>query len=205
MTSKAKGTHKGGHAAHATAKAKEPKPTPPVDWAKQMIESLTDAQKRWVDMAAEQNALVLKAVSEGVNFYKSAPTPALADWTKQAVKGIFDAQKRWADITSKQSKQFGEALRDDTDFEDVGRGFSDFTSYGVETFVKARTQWLDFVAEQNERALKTLKDSLDLDENSSATALAEFAQQAVANYVEVQKRWLDLLTQLPVFRPAEKK
>lgn len=62
--SKAKHTHKpvGEHAVHAAAKAKAPEPTPPADWAKQMIESLTDAQKRWIEIASEQNALVLKAI-----------------------------------------------------------------------------------------------------------------------------------------------
>jgi hypothetical protein len=36
--------------------------------------------------------------------------------------------------------------------------------------------------------------------------LADFAQQAVTNYVEVQKRWLDLATQLPFMgAPAKKK
>lgn len=74
MSSKAKTTHKhaGEHTGHAVAKAKVSEPMPAADWVKQMIESLTDAQKRWIDMASEQNALVLKAITEGVNFYKSA-------------------------------------------------------------------------------------------------------------------------------------
>ena len=79
-----------------------------------MIESLTEAQKRWIDIASEQNALVLKAVTEGVEFYKSAPTPELADWAKQGIEGIVEARKRWADIASKQSKEFIEAMRNGT-------------------------------------------------------------------------------------------
>jgi hypothetical protein len=35
--------------------------------------------------------------------------------------------------------------------------------------------------------------------------LADLAQQAVTNYVEVQKRWLNLTTQLLFTRQAEKK
>ena len=85
--SKAKHTHKpvAEHAAHTAAKAKAPEATV---WVKDMMESLTDAQKRWIDLASEQNALLLKAITEGVNFYKTAPTPALADWAKQGVEGI---------------------------------------------------------------------------------------------------------------------
>jgi hypothetical protein len=199
MSTKPKTTHRhaGAHAAHATAKAKEPKPIKAGDWAKQMMDSLTEAQKRWIDIASEQNALVMKAITEGVNFYKTAPTPALADWAKQGFESIVEAQKRWADIAAKESKQF--------DFNALTQALSDVTGQGIEAFVKARTQWLDFVAKQNALTLKTLKDNLGFDDNSSATALADFAEQAVTNYVEVQKRWLDLTTQLPFLRPVEKR
>ena len=61
------------------------------------------------------------------------------------------------------------------------------------------------MAEQNALTLKTLKDNLNLDESSSATALTEFAQQAVTNYIEVQKRWLDLATNLPFLQTAKEK
>jgi hypothetical protein len=71
--------------------------------------------------------------------------------------------------------------------------------------VKARTQWLDFAAEQNAQVVKAVKDGFNLADNSPAAALADFAQQAVTNYVEVQKRWLDLATQLPFMGAPGKK
>ena len=69
---------------------------------------------------------------------------------------------------------------------------------------EARTQWLDLAAQQNAQVIKAVKDGLNLDDNSPAAALADFAQQAVTNYVEVQKRWLDLATQLPFFGTTKK-
>ena len=36
-------------------------------------------------------------------------------------------------------------------------------------------------------------------------ALADFAQQAMNSYVEIQKRWLDMATQLPIFGTKDKK
>ncbi len=149
--SKAKHPHKpdGEHAGHAAAKAKVAEPLPPTVWVEEMMESLTGAQKRWIDLASEQNALFLKAIAEGVNFYKSAPTPALADWAKQGVEGIVEGQRRWADAASMQSTQF--------DFSEVRRTASDVTGKGLEAFVKARTQWLDFVVEQNAMTLKAMQ------------------------------------------------
>jgi len=53
--------------------------------------------------------------------------------------------------------------------------------------------------------IKALKDGLNLQDNTPASALADFAEQAVANYVDVQKRWLDLATQLPYMGATGKK
>ncbi len=42
-----------------------------------------------------------------------------------------------------------------------------------------------------------MKQTLKIDDASPAAALADFAEEAVNNYVEVQKRWLNLALQLP--------
>ena len=49
------------------------------EWAQQVVEHLVTAQKKWIDLTAQQNAIVLKAIEEGMQFYRTAPTPALAD------------------------------------------------------------------------------------------------------------------------------
>jgi hypothetical protein len=76
-------------------------------------------------------------------------------------------------------------------------------SKGLGTVIAAQTQWLDFAAQSNAQAIQAMKDGLNLDANSPAAALADFAQQAVTNYVEVQKRWLELATQLPFMRSTK--
>jgi hypothetical protein len=139
-----------------------------------------------------------------VNFCKSAPTPALADWAKAGIEGIVEAQKRWADIASSRQAVHRSHARGPGLTSMKSRGPCRIHQSGVEAFVK-RAPGGSISRKANELALKTLKDNLDLDENSPATALADFAEQAVTNYIEVQKRWLDLATQLPFLRPAEKK
>ncbi|HSF25008.1 MAG TPA: hypothetical protein VLE20_12350, partial [Blastocatellia bacterium] len=104
---KSTGKHSTASAATAEGKASE---TGAAEWAQQVVEHLVDAQKKWIDLTAQQNALVLKAIEEGMAFYRTAPTPALAGWARQGVEGIVEAQKRWAEIASQQSSQLYDAI-----------------------------------------------------------------------------------------------
>ena len=70
---------------------------------------------------------------------------------------------------------------------------------GLETLVNMRKAWLDFAEQQNAQMVKTLKQNLKLDDSSPVSALADFAQQTMTSYVEIQKRWLDMATQMPFF------
>ena len=206
MANKAKSAKENKQETHETPQAGA------ADWAKGVVEHLVDAQKKWIDLTAQQNALVLKAVEEGMSFYRTAPTPALGDWARQGVEGLVEAQRRWAEIASQQSTQLFEAIKEGTSGIQIGQvgpsemmnAVSDYAGQGLESFVKARAQWLDFAAQQNTQVIKAVRDGLNLDDNSPGAALADFAQQAVTNYVEVQKRWLDLATQLPFFGATKK-
>src|SRR5215510_14227662 len=115
MTTKSKSTDRQGTENQATAAGKAPE-TNAAEWAKQVVEHLVEAQKKWIDLTAQQNALVLKAIQEGMEFYRSAPTPALAAWARQGVEGIVEAQKRWAEIASQQSGQLYDAIKEGVSF-----------------------------------------------------------------------------------------
>ena len=91
MTTKAKSTNKGSAAAAEAAPEANA-----AEWAQQVVEHLVDAQKRWIDLTAQQNALVLKAIEEGMEFYRTAPTPALAGWDCHIsmIEMVIPARKR---------------------------------------------------------------------------------------------------------------
>src|SRR5690242_18675977 len=118
------------------------------EWAKQVGEHLVEAQKKWIEITTEQNALVLKAVKEGMELYNTAPTPALGEWARQGVESFVEAQKRWAEMVSQQSAQLFGALREGASFNgtEVMTSMSDYMGQGLEAFIQARTQWLDFAA-----------------------------------------------------------
>src|ERR1044071_10257915 len=98
MSSKSKSAHhendqaspRGKKSAHDDKSQTTAPEASAADWAKQVVEHLVDAQKKWIDLTAQQNAIVLKAIEDGMGFYRTAPTPALADWARQGVEGLVE-------------------------------------------------------------------------------------------------------------------
>lgn len=172
----------------------------PNDFAKMVVNQLIEAQRMWLEMTTQQTAIIFKTVSEVMGMSQNAPTEALAKWTKQGVESFIEAQKHWSEIALKQSAQLMETVQSGVSF---GGGMDALgtaqgaAGKGVEILVNMRTAWLDFAAQQNEQMVKSLKQNLKLDDSSPVAAIADFAQQTMTSYVEIQKRWLDMATQMP--------
>lgn len=166
----------------------------PTDWAQTVLNQLVEAQKTWFEIASQQNALLLETVTQVMELTRSAPTTALYDWARQGIEGFVEAQRRWSEIAVQQSEQILKAVQSGTSFSTRTKGAR---TQGVEALVKMRRDWLDFAAQQNAQVISVMKESLNIDDSSPVAAFADFTQQAVNNYIEVQKRWLDLAMQLP--------
>lgn len=168
----------------------------PTEWAQTVLNQLVEAQKTWFEIASQQNSLLLETVTKVTEHRQNAPTSALSDWAKQGIEGFVEAQKRWSEIAVQQSEQILKAVQSNAQIskDDLS---PNRPNGGMETLVQMRSKWLDFVAQQNAQMINVMKDSLNLDQSSPVAQMADFAQEAVNNYIEVQKRWLDLAMQLP--------
>ncbi len=178
----------------ASDKQKQSSPPLPTDWAQTVLTQLVEAQKTWFEIASQQNALLLETVTQVTELTRSAPTTALSDWARQGIEGFIEAQRRWSEIAVQQGEQILKSVQTGANFSTSEKGAA---NQGVEALVKMRRDWLDFAAQQNAQVISVMKESLNIDDSSPVAALADFTQQAVNNYIEVQKRWLDLAMQLP--------
>ena len=168
------------------------------DYTQKVLDQLVEAQKMWFENAAQQNALLVETVNKMLEMRQNAPTADLSDWVKQGIEGFIEVQKRWSEITVQQSSQILQAIQSKTDFSDsIHQSTAKNSNESIVSLVKMRNSWLEFVTRQNAQLVNALKDTLKIDDSSPVAALADFTQQAVNNYVEIQKRWLDLAIQLP--------
>lgn len=174
----------------------------PNDFARMVVNQLVEAQRMWLELTTQQTALVVKTVSEVMGMSGNAPTDAMADWAKKGVEGFINAQKQWSEIAMQQGEKLMQTVQSGASFsgglEAVGTAQA-VAGKGLETLVNLRTAWLDFAENQNKQMVAMLKQNLNLDKSSPVSAVADFAQQTMSSYVEIQKRWLDLATQMPIF------
>jgi len=168
------------------------------EWAQTVLNQLVEAQKTWFEITTQQNALLLETVSKVTEMRQNAPTAALSDWAKQGIESFIEAQKHWSEISGQQSEQILKAVQSNQNVNSAGRETAqNAAGQNHEALTKMQTAWLDFAAQQNQQIVKVMKETLRVGDDSPAAALADFAQEAVNNYVEVQKRWIDLAMQLP--------
>src|SRR5947208_2618573 len=93
MATKAKSNKNNGQpAAPETAQATE--------WAKQVVEHMVEAQKKWIEITQQQNAQAIKAMKDGLGLDENSPAAALADFAQQAVTNYVEVQKRWLELAT---------------------------------------------------------------------------------------------------------
>lgn len=174
------------------------------DWARQLVEGLVEAERKWLELAAQQNELVFKTIREGLEYYRSAPNPTLGEWARQGMENFLETQRKWTENLTQQRFQFLQAQTQEgaefapgvTPAAPTG-AVTDMAQQQINMLADARRRWLDFAAQQNAQVVQGVKRALNIEENTGAASYVDWTQQAVNNYVEIQKRWLDLFTQLP--------
>ncbi len=172
----------------------------PNDFAKMIVNQLIEAQRMWLEMTTQQTALIFKTVSDVMGMSENAPTEELAKMAKNGVTSFIEAQKYWAETAMQQSAQLMQTVQSNVGFGggmDALGTAQQTAGKGVDILVNMRTAWLDFAEQQNKQIVKALKSNLNLDDSSPVSAIADFAQQTMSSYVEIQKRWLDMASQIP--------
>lgn len=178
-----------------------PVPTSYTDWFKQVVESMLDNEQKWLEVAAEQNTLTLKALKQGVEFFRTTPALPISEWATQRMETFMETQQKWADRATLQRGQLVQRLQE---AEKAAEGtptpnaktVTDFANQQLENLVEARNRWLDFLAKQNELFLQSMEEIFGM-KGSSAANRAKLAEETVDNYIEMQKRWLAVATLTP--------
>jgi hypothetical protein len=185
------------------------------EWVKQVMEGLLEAEKKWFELASDQNALTLKAIRQGVELYRTAPTLPTAGWARRGMENFLEVQTKWLDSAIRQRnellRQSQEGAAETEVVEEVHEGdgvaavrrLPDFVRQQLENLIEARKRWLDFAEQQNTQFVQGLREALGIRETSTTAGFAKWSQQMMENYFEVQKRWLDLVTRVPGGRHPE--
>jgi len=173
------------------------------EWTKQVVENLVEAEKKWIELASDQNALTLKAIQKGQEFYKNAPNPEVGQWAKQGIESFLEIQKKWTDTITQQREQFLEQVKQsfpfdlNTDPATAAKALTDYGKQQAEMLIDTQKRWLDQATQQNTQILEGVRKAFGLPESPLTKTINDWANQTVNNYVEMQKRYLNYSPKFP--------
>jgi hypothetical protein len=154
------------------------------DWIRQGTEGFVAAQKVFLDLAAQQNALALSIVRERMGF-TLPPARKLADFTGESVKTLLDVQRQVLDLSLRQNTIIQAGLKArlaKTPFD----GLAEVLHKGFENFIVVQKQLLDAVQLQSDGALDDFGDGKPFDNGR----FAELARDAVSKFLDGHKQFL---------------
>ncbi len=157
------------------------------DWIRQGTEGFVAAQKVFLDVAAQQNALALSIVRDRVGF---SPPPAkkVADFTGQHVRTMLDMQRQALDLVLKQNSILQAGLVTRLAKTPLG-GVTEVLHKSLEHFIATQKQLLDAVQTQTEGALQDFADGRPF----NSGRLPELGREAVNRFLEGQKQILSVV------------
>ena len=179
------------------------------DWARQFVEGLVEAERRWLELIAAQNELVINAIQQGMEAFRSAPTAGLGEWVRQGMENFLEVQRSWSGSFDQQraqllNNQFQPGGEMANGLNMSAGQMAGLMTQPLELLADARRRWLEYAATQNAQVVEGVKRALGIREGTPAATYIDWTQDAVNAYVDFQKRWLDLITQfsLPVPGPT---
>jgi len=148
--------------------------------------SMVEAQRTLLDLAQQENDIILNGVKERIGGF--APAVAITDLVRRSLDTLIGMQQELLTTTSKQTLHLLEPGPGTTTSPMV-----EFVREGVESFTRAQKKFLDLVAEETARATSG-KPEHD-GKNLKKTELNRLAREAGSAFIEAQKRLLDVMGQ----------
>ena len=151
--------------------------------------SLVEAHRTLLELAQQENDVVLKGLKQKVSSF--APAAAMTDFVRRSLNTLVEMQQDLLTTTSKQTMQWLDSGTATT--SDRATQLIDLAREGVEAFARAQKKFLDAVSEESAKAMSGHLGN----ETTSAerTDLKQLGRDAGNAFIEAQKRLLDIMSQ----------
>ncbi len=151
--------------------------------------SLVEAHRTLLDLAQQENNLILKGLKRHVSGF--VPAAAMTDFVRRSLDSLIEMQQDLLTATSRQTARWLEPETATT--ADRTAQLLEFAREGVESFTRAQKKFLDAVSEESEKAMSG-KGEVD-GEKARLDDLNQLACEAGNAFIEAQKRLLDISNQ----------
>jgi len=177
------------------AKAKVPSPAPSAasqvaGWARQGIESFVAAQRILLDLAAQENALLIGMVRERLSKPSFRPGVPIAHIADKGFENFTAAGKVLLDLAAGQTGLVLDGVKEGLRLPVAACAVADVVRHRVDTFIGMQKHLLDAATEQTHAVAQSYRDGKGL---MPGARLAELTRQGIVGFVETEKKFLDLV------------
>lgn len=150
--------------------------------------SLVEAHRTLLDLAKQENDIVLNGVKERIGNF--VPAMAMTDMVRRSVDTLIGMQQELLTATSRQTMHWIESEKSGKDNRSAR--LMEMTREAVETFTKAQQKFLEVVEQES---AKMAGGKQGHHPGARKTELAVLARAAADAFIEAQKRLLDVMSQ----------
>ena len=161
-------------------------------WARQGVESFVAAQKILLDLAAQENALLIGMAREQFSRPGFRPGVSMAGIAETGVKNLTTAGKILLDLAAGETALAVDGVKEGLRLPVAAGAMADVVRHRVDTFIEMQKHLLDATAEQAHAIAESYREG---EEVLAATKMTELARRGIEGFVESEKKFLDLAAQ----------
>jgi len=160
-----------------------------VGWARQGMGSFMAAQRILLDLAAQENAMLLGMAREQFGKDGIRPAAKLVEMADTGVKNFTAAGKILLDLAAGETEMMVEGVKEVLPLPASAGVVADVLKHRVETLIGLQKELLHAAEEQTRAVAKSVRDG---DGMHAMTHAAELARRGMEGFVESEKKFLDL-------------
>lgn len=161
-------------------------------WARQGVQSFVAAQKILMDLAAQENALLIGMVRERLSNTSFRPGVLMVGMAEKGVKNLTDAGKILLDLATDETALAVHGVKEGLRLPVAAGAMAEVVRHRVDTLIELQKQLLEATAEQAHAAAESYREG---EKVLAAANVAELARRGIEGFVESEKKFLDLAAQ----------
>lgn len=165
------------------------------EWVRQGAEGFIATQKIMLDLAAQQNALALTIVRERLGSLRGVPVKTLMEFAGKGVENFMELQKILLDLAARQNAIVADGTKPGwagTRIEPM----AEVVRQSIDNLIDAQKHFLHLAEKHTEAAIRDVEDG----KMPSSTHLEKLARDGMKNFLESQKKFLDIVEQEAVIK-----
>jgi len=161
-------------------------------WARQGVQSFVAAQKILMDLAAQENALLIGMMREGLSRPGARLGASVAGLAEKGVENLAAAGKILLDLAADETALAVDGLKEGLRLPATAESVAEVARHRVDTFVEMQKNLLDATADQAHAFAESFREEGKI---LPLAHVAELARRGIEGFVASEKKFLDLASQ----------